>query len=420
MGSLTSKQSSGNTVTTRNHPSGENSFQQFSSSLRRSLRIKNRSTNASDGSRPQSQLSPSDLSTTPSRVKSGLSQNFQQPPRSATAPTPPAISETVNVLSTLKVAPPPVSEPPKVNVPQEEVNKAMDILKGAIEAKGEEVEKVPNKKSYEGGEKVEAKADEGRLQVENILSRLAPADKSGEQSPEVETVKKPAAASLLAALEKRKAKMDGVEKIDSHPSPEVSNVLESIAAGSAAIRSHEAASLMATFTVPPPERTEATSKVVEAGSKADIPREEVNKAMDILKGAIEAKGEEVEKVPNKKSYEGGEKVEAKADEGRLQVENILSRLAPADKSGEQSPEVETVKKPAAASLLAALEKRKAKMDGVEKIDSHPSPEVSNVLESIAAGSAAIRSHEAASLMAALTSSPERTEAAKKSDEKAEY
>ncbi|KAM3184300.1 hypothetical protein ACTXT7_008613 [Hymenolepis weldensis] len=260
MGSLASKQSSGNAVTTRNHASGENSFQQFSSSLRRSLRIKNHPTNAPDGSRPQSQLSPSDLSKTPSRVKPELSRNFQQPAGSATAPTPsPATSETVNVLSTLKVAPPSVPEPPKVNVSQEEVDKAMNMLKGAIEAKGEEVEKVVNKKSNEVGGKVQAKADEGRLQVENILSRLAPADESGEQSPEFETAQKPAAASLLAALEKRKAKMDGVEKMDSHPSSDVSNVLESIAAGSAAIRSQEAASLMAALTSSP-EKTEAEKK----------------------------------------------------------------------------------------------------------------------------------------------------------------
>ncbi|VDO06733.1 unnamed protein product [Rodentolepis nana] len=245
MGSLMSKQSSGNTVTTRNHTSEENSFQNFTSSLRRSLRIKRRSTNASDLPRPQSQLSPSDPSKTPAPVRSKLPEIFKQQPESTTIHTPsPAAPESVNFSSISKVAPTPDQESPKIKIPPEEVGKAMNVLKEAIETKGKEaagfvnqkaeeigekieetvntglqqvrtfkddvivsgkeVKDVIDKKLKEAGEKVQTQVDEGRLEVESILSRLSPAGKSEEQSPEVEITPKPVKTSLLASLEKRK------------------------------------------------------------------------------------------------------------------------------------------------------------------------------------------------------------------------
>ncbi|VDO01981.1 unnamed protein product [Rodentolepis nana] len=238
----------------------------------------------------------------------------------------------------------------KVDVVKEEVGKAMNVLKGAIEAKGKEAEGVVNqkaeeigkkieetvntglpqvrtfkddvivsgkevkdvtdKKLKEAGEKVQTQVDEGRLEVESILSRLSPAGKSEEQSPEVEITPKPVKTSLLASLEKRKMQREEVEERDSSPSRGVSNVLESIAVGSAAIRSQEAASLMSTFTSSP-EKTVAPSEVAEVGSKVDVVKEEVGKAMNVLKGAIEAKAEEAEEVANKKLYGIGEKVQGK-------------------------------------------------------------------------------------------------------------
>nr|CDS26980.1 expressed conserved protein [Hymenolepis microstoma] len=317
MGSLTSKQSSSNTVTTRNHTSEETSFQNFTNSLRRSLRIKNHSTNASDEPRHQSQLSPSDLSKTPAPVRSKLPESSEQPTTISTSSL--ATPEKVNVSYSSKVASAPAPESPKVKISPEEVGKAMNVLKGAIEAKaneteeideknkgtvneglqqvstfkgdaitnGNRVENVVDKKLDEAGGKAQTKVNEGRLEVESILSRLTPADKSGEQSPEVEVAPKPATASLLAALEKRKERMDEMKKRDSSPPPGVSNVLE--------------------------KETEAHSEVVEVGPKVDISKEEVSKARNILKGAIEAKGKETEEMANKKSYEVGEKIQGKSE-----------------------------------------------------------------------------------------------------------
>lgn len=291
MGGLFSKSSTSNEASTRGSlTKGNNSF-------RRSLRLKRRSTNESDSSTPQARIYATTGAKPAPRTRPGLPEEFQQQSGSVSTPTPSEVPpKTASTPYSPNVIAPKTSESVSKTpaaAQQEEADKVMDVLKSAITAKGKEaegevdrtIEKVGEKlqqRLTEGLQQVDAlkaaavgkgeevheevsqkledvsmksqqKIDKGLHHVEDILSQLAPADLSGEQSPEVETAPIPPASSLLVALEKRKAKKDVKEKEEHEkkgisPSPGVSNVLESIAAGSIAVKSQEAADLMASFT----------------------------------------------------------------------------------------------------------------------------------------------------------------------------
>ena len=269
MGSFLSK-SSANTANTGNNQGGqETPFQQFTNSLRRSFRIKRRPTSTSvDRSSAPNETTPTELPQTQTRVRSGLPESWRS--GSETASVPPATSPTQSKVTTPKTpdAPTPIetkAEQPKLTVPESkpqtenEVNKAMDMLKGAIAAGVSEDEDSDETDSNVGGR------TEDIQYVESILNRIAPEDKEKNKTPESPTTVPKPAVSLLEALEHRRAEKlahDNEEhnnKSDSESEDKekkasltkgVTNVLETIAVESTANKSKEAASLLASMAPP--------------------------------------------------------------------------------------------------------------------------------------------------------------------------
>ncbi|KAL5963850.1 hypothetical protein TSMEX_008424 [Taenia solium] len=282
----------------------ETAFQQFTNSVRRSFRVKRHTTDDAKRSSLPSRTSADRLTNTSTPARPGIPESFKQQTAASVSPATaskgtvehPAKSPTTSAET--KVAAPKTPEaapaiarvaeapqhtayipvsPKEVKREEErsgEENKAMDLLKGAIRAGDEQEEKKDDKR-------VEEKKDEEKEKlhhVGDILSQLAPADTSGDKSPETDTPAKPT-VSLMAALEKRKAMKEKEEKAKNEEDDEadqdgtltygVSNVLESIAAQSSSIRSKEAATLMAAFTVPPQSPSEVKEEEEEQKEKED-------------------------------------------------------------------------------------------------------------------------------------------------------
>lgn len=319
----------------------ETTFQQFANSIRRSFRVKR--TTADDASRSSLRSRPSadGVATASARVRPGIPDRFHQqtaasessataskatvehpakPPTTPaeTKPATPKTPEVAPAIASVAMAPQNAAfvaqSPKEVKKDEErggEMNKAMDLLKGAIRAEDEQGEKKDDKK-------VEEKEDEGKQSlhhVGDILAQLAPADTSDDKSPETDTAAKPA-VSLMAALEKRKAMKEKEKEEESEKSEEseesgeseeenklkkegaltheVTNVLESIAVHSSSIRSKEAATLMAAFAVPPQPSSEV--KEEEQKEKEDKKDKEEKKE--------EEEKEEKEEREHQKEREG--------------------------------------------------------------------------------------------------------------------
>ncbi|KAL5106539.1 hypothetical protein TcWFU_000757 [Taenia crassiceps] len=348
MGSSFSKSSTDSTANTgEGH---ETTFQQFTNSVRRSFRVKRHNSGNANRSSLRSQTSADGLTNASTRVRPGIPESFHHKTaanvtpatvpketveQSAKSPTTPANTK-VAAPKAPEVAPAiaRVTEAPKntafkpespKDVKREEerkgeMNKAMDMLKGAISAGEEQVEKKNDKKTEEigGGE------EEKLHHVGNILSQLAPTDISDDKSPETDTPKKPV-VSLMAALEKRRMEKekeeekeeDDEENKDSTLTHGVTNVLESIAAQSLSVKSKEAAVLMSAFTLPPQPQAEVRAEEQkEKEEKKD--KEEKKEEEEEVKPEEDKRGkEEVEENEHQKEGEG-KKVEE--DEGKKHQE----------------------------------------------------------------------------------------------------
>ncbi|KAH9278334.1 hypothetical protein ECG_09230 [Echinococcus granulosus] len=316
----------------------ETMFQQFTNSIRRSFRSKR--PDADNANRPglHNQPSAEEMTRTTTRVRPPIPESFHQPTAAsvssvtaskeiseqpAKCPTP--AEAKVSTPKTLEVAP---AIARMVEAPQHtafipetpknlkgdreregEVDAALDVLKGAIHEREEQEEKKDDKKDEE---------KDKLNHVGGILSQLAPADISDENSPETEAPAKPA-VSLMAALERRKAIKEQKEKEEEEDDEEekemplshgVTNVLESIAVHSSSIRSHEAANLMATFTIPPhsaseekeEEEKEEQEEEEDKKESEEMVKEELEDKEDKKEGEERVK-EELEKKEDKKGVE---------------------------------------------------------------------------------------------------------------------
>ncbi|VDD75984.1 unnamed protein product [Mesocestoides corti] len=293
MGSLLSKQSPSQGPQTEGR---ETAFQQFTNSIRRSIRVKRQTPSHATPHAPSEQTDkcPTELQKPGARVRSTIPESFRQSGSADATPAPASASSPVR-----EVQPPPATTPqtrssavvedkpksPTVQTPSKETkpeseehldtNKAMAVLKEAITVRSENqnqrkssssslsndeatkpaVEGHPTEskctpKDESEDVKTASTEGEGIKHVENILGKLATDDKEEDSSSESEKAQKPA-ISLMAALEKRKnaAKSDSPTSSPSI-SPGVSNVLESIASVSTTAKSQEAVSFMSTLVAP--------------------------------------------------------------------------------------------------------------------------------------------------------------------------
>ncbi|VDM16798.1 unnamed protein product [Hydatigera taeniaeformis] len=359
----------------------ETGFQHIANTIRRSFRVKRQTADNANRSSLRASASVDGVTTTSTRVRPGIPESFHQQNTASVKPAAPA-KETLKQpakspatpLET-KAATPKAPEvipamamvteasrnaasisesQKKVGTDEErdkEMDKAMDMLKGAIRAEEEQGEK---KADIEGKERQEEEKEKLH-HVGDILSRLAPAT----------TPTSPEAASAIAKMTE--------------------------------------APRNAAFIPESPEK-------VKMNEESDKDSE---RAMGMLKGTYHVEEEQGEK-DDRRVKEGQEEDEEEEGEKLHHAGNILSQLAPADTSGDKTPETDTPAKPT-VSLLAALEKRKAMKERKEE-DNEESDEaekdanlthgVTNVLESIAYQSSAIKSKEAANLMAAFTLPPQ--------------
>ena len=339
------KLSRGSAPESNNREENETAFQHFTNSIRRSIRIKRTNTNASENAASPGQTTPGDVSKQPPRARSGLPEKWTSGSGSTSTASPSTPQSPPHAKVTTPKTP---QEPSPITAKAQHSDFTAPPQKSPQDNEEKEVNKAMNllkdaiatAPSPNVGEKVEQRTDDMQF-VDDVLSKMASTEKDEEEevkTPPTETAPKPA-ASLLAALKEKKEE-----------------------------------------------------------------EEEEDKAKDSPKSPILA-GQSLEIEPKK---------EEKTEDMNY-VEDLLSKMAPADTSKEEedvkTPPTEEAPKPA-AGLLAALEQRKAAKAEADK-EENPGSEieaqeqatfstgVTNVLETIATGTTAVKSKEAANLLASL-------------------